>query len=152
MCLSSPLHVTWCGWVSICPLILAANPAAGPVFTDAPDTPATPMGQSIAGNVLGNANVPPGQTASVTGFTVAGSSQVYTPGSGPVTLYSPTTGKAIGALTVASNGDYAFDPVDGYMGPAPAINLYSKTSGGQTAVSGLTIDVVARECACRVCA
>ena len=123
----------------------AANPAAGPVFTDAPDTPATPMGQSISGNVLSNANVPSGQTASVTGFTVAGSSQVYTPGSGPITMYSPTTGKAIGTLTMASSGAYSFDPVDGYMGPVPAINVYSKASGGQTTVSGLTIDVVARE-------
>jgi hypothetical protein len=103
------------------------------------------MGQSLAGNVLSNANVPSGQTASVTGFTVAGSSQVYTPGSTPVTLYSPTTREPIGTLTIAPNGAYTFDPVDGYMGPVPAINIYTQSSDGQKAVSGLTIDVVARE-------
>ena len=104
------------------------------------------MGQTLMGNMLSNANVPAGQTATVTGFTVAGSSQVNTPGSGPVTLMSPTTGKPIGTLTMAANGAYTFDPVDGYMGPAPAISVYSQTSGGLKTVSGLTIDVVARKC------
>lgn len=125
------------------PNAAAADPAAGPIFIDAPDTRSAPMGQTVDGNVLDNANVPAGQAATVTGFMVAGSSQMYTPGSG--TLNSPTTYQPIGTLTVASNGDYAFDPVEGYMGPVPAINIYSKTSGGLKTVSGLTIDMVARE-------
>jgi hypothetical protein len=35
--------------------------------------------------------------------------------------------------------------VDGYVGPAPAVNVYSKASNGQTAVSSLTIDVLPGE-------
>ena len=123
----------------------AANPAAGPVYADAPDALSTPMGQLIAGNALNNADVPAGQQATVMSFTVAGSSQVYTPGSSPITMYSPTTGQPIGTLTMAASGAYTFDPVDGFIGPVPAINVYSQTSDGLKTVGGLTIDVVARE-------
>jgi hypothetical protein len=99
------------------------------------------MGQNATGNVLANANVPSGQTAQVTGFSIAGSTQVYPPGS-TVTLTDPVTGEPIGTLTISASGAYTFDPVDGYVGPTPAVNVYSKTSAGTTAVSSLTIDVL----------
>jgi hypothetical protein len=98
--------------------------------------------------VLSNAATPSGQTASVTGFSVAGSGQVILPGQGPVTLTDPATGVPIGTLTMSASGAYTFDPVSGYLGPAPAISVYTKTSSGQTAVSSLTLDVVARESTC----
>ena len=119
----------------------AAGTPASAVYSDAADTKTTSMGQNATGNVLNNANVPAGTTAQVTGFSIAGSTQVYPAGS-TVPLTDPVTGAPIGTLTLASNGAYIFDPVDGYIGPAPAVNVYSKDSNGQTAVSSLTIDVL----------
>ena len=119
----------------------AVGTPASAVYSDAADTVATPMGQNATGNVLATANLPTGVTAQVTGFSIAGSTTVYPPGS-TVTLTDPVTGEPIGTLTMSANGAYTFDPVDGYIGPAPAVNVYSKASNGETAVSSLTIDVL----------
>jgi hypothetical protein len=100
------------------------------------------MGQTLNGNALDNASVPPGATVNVTGFTIEGSSQVYTPGSSPITLNDPDTGLPMGTLTMQPSGAYTFVPVAGYVGSAPAIGLYLRSSDGQTVVSALTIDVV----------
>lgn len=121
--------------------VLPAGTPASSVYSDPADTVSTPLGQNATGNVLANANLPTGVTASVTGFSVAGSPKVYPPGS-TVTLSDPVTGQPIGTLTMAADGTYAVDPVDGYLGPTPAINVYSKASNGQTAVSSLTLDVL----------
>jgi hypothetical protein len=99
------------------------------------------MGQNATGNVLSDANLPSGQTAQVTGFSIAGTTKVYPPGS-TVGLTDPVTGQPIGTITMRTDGSYLFDPVDGFVGPTPAINVYSQTSQGQTAVSSLTIDVL----------
>jgi CshA-type fibril repeat protein len=121
--------------------VLPAGTPASAVYSDAADTASTPMGQNATGNVLANANVPSGQTAQVTGFSIAGSTTVYPAGS-TVTLTDPLTGEPIGTLTISASGAYTFDPVDGYVGPTPAVNVYSKTSTGTTAVSSLTLDVL----------
>ena len=99
------------------------------------------MGQTTNGNVLDNANLPAGVTATVTGFSIEGTTKVYPPGS-TVTLSDPVTGEPIGTITVRADGSYTFDPVDGYIGPVPAVNVYEQASNGQTAVSTLTLDVV----------
>ena len=125
--------------------LLAANAPASSVYTDAADTVSTPLGQTATGNVLANANVPSGTTAQVTGFSIAGSTTVYPAGSN-VTLTDPVNGQPIGTLTISASGAYTFDPVDGYLGPTPAINVYSRASNGQTAVSSLTLDVLPCEC------
>jgi hypothetical protein len=123
------------------------------------------MNRPVTGNVLNNANVPAGATASVTGFSISGSAQVYSPGSN-VTLPHPVTGLPIGTLQLSSTGAYTFEPLPSYVGPSPAINVYSSSSDGQTAVSSLTVDVLTRErrlqmgcmhawgmlCACARCA
>jgi hypothetical protein len=122
------------------------------------------MDQNATGNVLDNASIPPGQTAAVAGFSVAGSSQLICPlpmplrrslqsmtgpispdcvKSGPVTLTDPKTGEIIGTMAIAADGSYVFDPVPAYVGPVPSVNVYTATSGGQTAISTLTIDVAA---------
>ena len=128
----------------------AAGVPASAVYADPADTVSTPMDQPVSGNVLSNANVPVGTAASVTGFSVAGSTQVYPPGSN-ITLTDPLTGQPIGTLVMSSTGAYTFNPVPGYVGPTPAINVYSKDSKGNTAVSSLTIDVGARELHTRAC-
>jgi hypothetical protein len=99
------------------------------------------MGESITGNVLTNDKLPAGTTATVTGFSVAGSNVIYPAGS-TVPLTDPVTGEPIGTLTIAANGTYTFDAVDGYVGPVPGISVYEKTNTGLTAVAGLTLDVV----------
>jgi hypothetical protein len=130
------------GQTNVSVLSVTVQSGSTPVYTDAPDAASTTQGQPVSGNALSNAAIPSGQTASVTGFSIAGSTQVITPGSGPVTLISPTNGQPMGTLTMLASGAYMFDPVDGYVGPAPAVTVYSKTSGGQTGVSSLTLDVL----------
>ena len=140
----------------------AVVPPATPVYTESPDSAVTPMDQNVTGNVLSNADVPPGQTATVLGFSVAGTNQVICPVpmgrhrslqstggvvapncvDGPATLTDPTTGEPIGTLTMATDGTYTFDPAPGYVGPVPSVNVYTATSGGQTAISTLTLDIV----------
>ena len=100
------------------------------------------MGQTITGDLLDNANTASGTTATVTGFSIAGSSAILPANGAPVTLTDPDTGLPMGTLAISANGTYVFDPVDGYVGPAPAVTVYSQSSTGQTAVSALTIDVV----------
>ena len=82
------------------------------------------MGTPVSGNVLATANVPAGTTAQVTGFSVAGSTQVYPAGSN-VTLNDPVTGEPIGTLVLKSSGDYTFAPVPGYVGPTPAVQSFA---------------------------
>ncbi len=124
--------------------VLPAGTPASAVFSDPADTVSTPLGQTATGNVLANANIPAGTTAEVTGFSIAGSTKLYPAGSN-IALTDPVTGEAIGTLTISASGAYTFDPVDGYLGPTPAINVYSKASNGQTSVSSLTFDVVPGE-------
>jgi hypothetical protein len=111
------------------------------------------MGTPVSGNVLATANIPTGSTAQVTGFSIAGSTTIYPPGSN-VTLNDPVTGEPIGSLVLSASGAYTFDPVPGYVGPTPAINVYSQSSKGVTDVSSLTIDVLpgARHCPIAACA
>ena len=105
------------------------------------------MNRPVSGNALDNASVPPGKIAAVTSFTVAGSTKVLTPGSSPVALSDPSTGKPVGTLVLKSDGSYTFTPEAGYVGPVPAINVNLRTmDGSATATSSLTIDVLPREC------
>ena len=122
-------------------MLAAANPAAPAPYSDASNGAVTPMNQPLSGNVLSNANLPTGTTTQVTGISVAGTSLIYPVGS-TVTLSDPLTGQPMGTLVVQRSGAYTFTPVAGYIGPAPAVSVYSQASNGQTAVSALTIDVV----------
>lgn len=109
------------------------------------------MGQPVSGNVLDNASVPAGTTASVAGFVVDGSTKVYAPNGSPVPLTDPATGLPVGTITMQPSGAYTFTPAPGYVGPVPAINLYLKSTDSSTAVSSLTIDVIPGEVRAKVC-
>ena len=92
-----------------------------PLFTDLSDRKITQMGQTISGNVLNNAKIPTGVKADVTGFIVQGSTQVIKPGSPAVTLNDLKTGKAMGKLTVKSDGSFVFEPVPVRVDPKLAV-------------------------------
>lgn len=81
----------------------------------------------------------------MTGFSVEGSTEMLKPGT-TVALTAPGTRVQMGTLTLQASGAYIFVPEPGYLGPAPAIHVYSISSDGQTCISALTIDVVTREC------
>ena len=115
------------------------------LFTDLSDRKITQMGQTISGNVLNNAKIPAGIKADVTGFIVQGSTQVIKPGSPAVTLNDLKTGKAMGKLSVKSDGSFVFEPVAGYVGPAPAVSFYLQSSDQQSAISSLALEVLPSE-------
>ena len=140
------------------PGALNIDVAPGPnTLTDGSEARTTTMGVPTSGNVLDNVKPAPGTTVAVDSFTVQGSTQVYRPGSAPVTLTvadGPLAGTVAGTITVAANGAYTFSPAPGYVGPAPAVAYVVKASDGQTNPSELTLDVLPREClaaAHRVC-
>ena len=128
------IHCVYC-------MCTAASPAATPLLTDAPNSATTGFNTPVSGNVLDNASLPPGTTANVTGFTVAGSTTVQAPGV-PVSLTDPTTGAPGGTLVVQPNGTYTFTPAPGFVGSVPPVNANIHSSDGQTVTSALTITVV----------
>jgi hypothetical protein len=114
---------------------------------DGDESRTTTMGVPTSGNLLDNVQPAPGTSVAVDSFTVQGSTQVYRPGSGPVTLTvadGPLAGTVAGTITVAANGSYTFTPAPGYVGPAPAIAYMVKASDGKTNPSELNIDVLPR--------
>jgi hypothetical protein len=90
--------------------------------------------------MLANAEVPPGTTASVTGFSVPGSDTVYPAGS-TVPLVDPTTGTVTGTMTVNPDGSYVFMPAPGYVGPVPTATVTVASSDGQAVEVPLTVSV-----------
>ena len=112
-----------------------------PLLTDAPNSDITAANTPTSGNVLDNASLPPSTTATVMGFTVAGSSMVHAPGT-PVQLVDPTKGTPAGTLVVNPDGTYTFTPAADYVGTVPAISTHVRSSDGQTVISALTITVL----------
>jgi len=92
------------------------------------------------GNMLDRADVPPGATASVTGFSVPGSDTIYPAGS-TVPVVDPTTGTVTGTMRVNPDGSYVFDPAPGFTGPVPPVKVTVTSSDGQSVQVPLTITV-----------
>ncbi|MCP9790153.1 cadherin-like domain-containing protein, partial [Cyanobium sp. Maggiore-St4-Cus] len=79
---------------------------------------------NATGNVLLNVVDPDGLVPIVTQFTVPGDANVYTAG-------QAATIAGVGTITIGSNGDYTFDPVDNYNGSVPTITYtVSDQAGG----------------------
>lgn len=135
-----PPSLTTCG---PCAALHATAASAAPIFSVSADTPTAAMGRPLDGNVLSRAVLPAGQTATVTGINVQGTSVIISPSSGgdPIPLKSPATGQLMGTLSMQASGAYSFTPMPGYVGPAPAANVYSRSSDGQTAISSLLLTV-----------
>jgi hypothetical protein len=122
-------------------LAAASKPAAA-LYLAPPTAPTATVGQVSSGNVLDSAQLPAGATANVTGFSVAGSSQVLAPGQGSVMLNDSSTGQAAGALVLRPDGSFTLTPAPGFVGDTPAIDVYTRASDGQTAVTSLIVSVV----------
>jgi CshA-type fibril repeat protein len=121
-------------------LILAFAAVAAEPLVVGPVTDSTTPGEPATGNMLDNADVPPGTTASVTGFSVPGSDTVYPVGS-VVPVVNPTTGLVTGTMTVNADGSYIFNPAPGYVGDVPPVTVNVASSDGQTAQVPLSLTV-----------
>lgn len=124
------------------PLTITINP----VLTDASETQSVPAGSGpLTLNLLDNTVPPPGTTASVTSFTLPGSSVVHTPGPTPVTVTDPVTGKVAGTIVVLAGGNATFTPAPGFTGPVPAISYTVTSSDGQVSPGALDVTVLPGE-------
>jgi hypothetical protein len=92
-------------------------------------------------NLLDNTQAPSGTSVSVTNFTIAGSSTVYTAGNSIVEVRNAITSTLVGTLIVQANGTTIFEPATGYTGPVPLINYNVRSSDGQVNPSTLSITV-----------
>lgn len=77
--------------------------------------------------------------ATVTSFTLPGSSIVYPAGGPPVT--DPITNQAAGTVVVMANGTIIFAPAPGFTGQAPPITYTLQSSDGQVDVGSATVVV-----------
>ena len=120
----------------VCACACAVEPLDTPPTSDvtSPGVPAT-------GSVLADVTVPPGETATVTGFLLPGSTKPVPVGSAPVPVGDPVTGVTSGPLPGAPDGAYVFVPAPGFTGPAPPVTVIVASSDGQVDEAPLTIRV-----------
>jgi CshA-type fibril repeat protein len=124
------------------PLTVTVNP----VLVDASESLGVTAGTGpLTTNVLDNAVVPPGTTATVTSFSLPGSSVLYPAGPTPVTVTDPVTGKVAGTIVVEPDGDIIFTPAPGFTGQAPAVSYTMTSSDGQVSSSALAVTVLPGE-------
>ncbi len=110
-------------------LDITVNPATD-TFTDDDETGSGLEDTPQSGTVLADPT-----STSVTSFTVAGTTvDIPDGGSNSVNIDN------IGAITIQSNGEYLFTPVEHYSGAVPPI-AYTVTDGTATDTSELTIEV-----------
>jgi len=125
-----------------CVFLLAGTlPLPADVLSDEGEDIRTPINSPVSGNLLDNAVVPPGTTATVDSFTVEGVDPPFVPGTGPITLVNPVTGVPTGMLDLLPNGTFTFVPEPGYVGPVPTVTYTVAGSDGQTNPSAINIDV-----------
>lgn len=91
-------------------------------------------------NLLANSATSPGETTTITGFTLPGISTVYKPSTSPITV-KDANGVVTGTIVVLSNGTATFTPSPGYSGDVPPITYTVKDSSGDVNQSVLEISV-----------
>ena len=101
-----------------------------PVAVD--DNATTPENTPVSGNVLTNDSDPDGNTITVTGFTIGGTT--YTAGTTATII-------GIGTIIINSNGNYTFTPASNWNGTVPAIPYTITDGNGGTATANLNIIV-----------
>ena len=90
--------------------------------------------------MLDSVDVPPGTTATVTGFSVPGSDTIYPAGS-TVPVVDPASGTVTGTMQVNPDGSYVFTPAPGFTGAVPTVGVVVSSSDGQSVEVPLTITV-----------
>jgi CshA-type fibril repeat protein len=98
------------------------------------DSGTTAEGKPLSGNVITNDNDPDGDTLTITGFSIAGESGTFAPGT---TTVIPN----VGTLTLSADGSYQFTPVQSYSGTVPAITYQVTDGQGGFATANLNIIV-----------
>jgi hypothetical protein len=114
---------------------------AANALADGDESVTTPLDTPVSGNLLLNALPPVGTTASVTSFTLPGTTTIIPAGSSPVSIMDPATGMLTGTLAVQPNGTFTFTPATGYDGPVPPVSYVVTSSDGKTDASLLTITI-----------
>lgn len=103
------------------------------ILLDGNEAPIMPSGGApLVVDVLANAAVPAGTTASVTGFTYPGSPTVFAAGPLEMPVVDPMSGKTAGLFKVLRNGTATYIPAAGFTGQVPAITYFVESSDGQT--------------------
>ncbi|KAI9549916.1 hypothetical protein GHT06_004501 [Daphnia sinensis] len=98
------------------------------------DNLVTPEDSPATGNVLDNDSDPEGNSITVTQFTIAGISTVFTAG-------TTATIPNVGTLIINANGSFIFTPAANYNGPVPAITYTARDSNGGEDTAFLNISV-----------
>jgi hypothetical protein len=101
----------------------------------------TAPSKAASGSMLTGITPPTGATLSVTGFRLPGSTKPIVPGSGPVQVADPITGKVTGTLAVRMDGTFTFTPAAGFTGTVPTVYVTVKSSDGQSKEAPLTVIV-----------
>jgi hypothetical protein len=109
------------------------------VLGDAREVAVLYSGTSVTSNLTSNTRAPNG-TASITSFTLPGSVTPLAPGSTPVNVTDPSSGKLAGALAVLPNGTFVFAAEANFTGKFD-VPYTVASSDGQSVNSTLTIDV-----------
>ncbi|KAI9549370.1 hypothetical protein GHT06_003736 [Daphnia sinensis] len=90
----------------------------------------------VLGNVLTNDTDADGNTLTVSGYSIAGST-------GPFTIETPATIPSVGTIIVNADGSFTFTPVENYNGTVPVITYTLSDGNGGTDTGDLTITVTA---------
>ncbi|KAI9549368.1 hypothetical protein GHT06_003734 [Daphnia sinensis] len=105
-----------------------------PVATD--DVISSPEDSPVSGNVLTNDTDVEGNTLTVSGYSIAGST-------GPFTIGTPATIPSIGTIVVNSDGSFTFTPESNYNDNVPVITYTVSDGNGGTDTGDLAITVTA---------
>ncbi|WP_396212916.1 tandem-95 repeat protein, partial [Flavobacterium sp.] len=98
------------------------------------DNQVTPEDTPITGNVLANDSDPEGNPITVSQFTIAGVTGVFTAG-------QTATIPGVGTIVINSDGSYTFTPAANYSGAVPAISYTAADSYGGSDNANLNITV-----------
>ena len=96
---------------------------------------------STTSNLTSNTGAPSGTTASIVSFTLPGAATPLAPGSTPVNVTDPGSGKLAGSLTVQPDGTFVFTAAADYSGKLAVLYTVG-SSDGQRVNTTLELNVI----------